>query len=201
MKLNKTQRKVLVGTLLGDAHLETQNGGRTYRLKVEHSEKQKDYIEYLFGVFKNLCEQKELTKKKNRGFISYEFRTKSLGTFRFYAQQFYQDGKKRVPKIIRKLLKDPLSLAIWFADDGSKKSNKHKTYIIHTLAFKKAELKLLQEALKLNFGIEARIHKNRNGYRLYIPSSSASKFEEFIKPFIEKIPSLKKKLVTQMPKK
>ena len=35
LKLTRTQREVLVGLLLGDGHLETQNGGRTYRLKIE----------------------------------------------------------------------------------------------------------------------------------------------------------------------
>ena len=42
MKLSREQREILVGILLGDAHLETQNRGRTYRLKVEHSLKEKE---------------------------------------------------------------------------------------------------------------------------------------------------------------
>jgi hypothetical protein len=43
LKLTKKQRGIIVGLLLGDGHLETQNNGKTYRLKVEHSLEQKDY--------------------------------------------------------------------------------------------------------------------------------------------------------------
>ncbi len=201
-KISKRQREIIIGTLLGDGHLETQNHGRTYRLKVEHSAKQKDYTEWLFSELASLCEQSELTHKTRKdGRESYEFRTRSLGSLRFYAHQFYDGKKKVVPKLIHKLLKSPLSLAVWFADDGSRKSLRHKTYILHTLAFTKRDLKLLQNALLQNFTIKSAIHKNRNGFRLYIPSESAQDFTKLIKPYLWQIKSMRDKLVTQMPKK
>src|SRR3989344_4671341 len=49
LKLTEKQRDIVVGLLLGDGHLETQNSGRTYRLKVEHGALQRDYVEWLFG--------------------------------------------------------------------------------------------------------------------------------------------------------
>ncbi len=202
VKLSRRQREIIVGTLLGDAHLETQNGGRTYRLKVEHSAKQKDYIEWLFSELKPLSAQSQLTRKtRPNGREFYEFRTRSLGALRFYAHQFYDGRKKIVPKMIHKLLKSPLSLAVWFADDGSRKSLKHKTYILHTLAFSKRDLKLLQDALEQNFGIKSRIHKNRTSFRIYIPSSSALRFTNLVEPYLKHIKSMQHKLVTQMPKK
>lgn len=197
MKLTKKQRAIIVGTLLGDGHLETQNNGRTWRLKIEHSEKQKDYIDWLYSELKNLSAQDRLTKKtNNRGFVSYEFRTKSIGSLRFYAHQFYPAGKKQVPKIIHKMMKDNLSLAVWFMDDGSRKSLKHKTYIIHTLAFDKKSLQRLSEALKKNFDLEVKIHKNRNGYRLYIPSEQAKKFESLVGEHVKRFKSMRHKLAT-----
>ena len=201
-RISKRQREIIIGTLLGDGHLETQNHGRTYRLKVEHSVKQKDYIEWLFSELRSLCAQSELTHKvRSDGREFYEFRTRSLGALRFYAHQFYDSKKKIVPKMIHKLLRSSLSLAVWFADDGSRKSLRHKTYILHTLAFTKRDLKLLQNALVQNFQIESSIHRNRNGFRIYILSKSAKKFDELIRPHLENIKSLKQKLVTQMPKK
>jgi len=202
LKLSSEQREILVGLLLGDGHLETQNGGRSYRLKVEHSLKQRDYLEWLFMKFRNLSEQSELTLKKRKdGRKSLEFRTSSLGTFRFYAHQFYdENGKKRVPKQIYKWLK-PLSLAIWYADDGSRKSLKHKTFIIHTLAFSKSDLKLLQEALLKNFGIKSVLHRNRQAWRIYIPSESAIIFSQVLNEYLRKFQSMQHKLVTRMPKK
>jgi len=202
LKLNSQQREILVGLLLGDGHLETQNDGRSYRLKVEHSLKQKDYMEWLFKKFQNLSARNALILKKHKdGRKSLEFRTRSLGTFRFYAHQFYdENGKKHVPKQIHKWLK-PLSLAIWFADDGSRKSLKHKTLIIHTLAFSKNDLKLLQEALLRNFGIKSALHRNRKAWRIYIPSESAIIFSQVLNKYLRKFKSMQHKLVTQMPKK
>ena len=48
LKLTESQKEVLIGILLGDATLETQNNGRTYRIKIEHSLKQKAYAEHLY---------------------------------------------------------------------------------------------------------------------------------------------------------
>ena len=47
LQLSSMQREVLVGLLLGDACLETQNGGRTYRLKIEQSTRQELYVQHL----------------------------------------------------------------------------------------------------------------------------------------------------------
>ena len=52
LKLTDLQRSILIGTLLGDGHLETQDKGKTYRLKVEHQALQSDYVEWLHSQFK-----------------------------------------------------------------------------------------------------------------------------------------------------
>ncbi len=46
LQLTAIQRDVLIGILLGNAHLETQNGGRTYRLKVEQSARHEAYVHH-----------------------------------------------------------------------------------------------------------------------------------------------------------
>ena len=52
LRLTRLQREVLVGIILGDAHLETRNNGRTYRVKFEYSAKQCEYVEHLYEIFK-----------------------------------------------------------------------------------------------------------------------------------------------------
>ena len=97
IKLTDEQREILVGTLLGDGHLETQNKGRTFRLKVEHSISQKDYTDWLYEKFKNLVLTKPQVKEQKingKLYQKYWFSTVSNGAVRFYAQQFYQNGKK-----------------------------------------------------------------------------------------------------------
>ncbi|HDH31586.1 MAG TPA: hypothetical protein ENH26_02315 [Candidatus Wolfebacteria bacterium] len=194
LKLNQKQRSIIIGMLLGDGHLETLNNGRTYRLKVEHSIKQKEYVKWLYEQFKDFTHQEPQARIKNlkgKEFLSYGFTTYSIGLFRFYAQQFYVDKKKIMPKIIKKLL-DPLSLAIWFMDDGSWKSNKHRTYIIHTLGYTKKELVLVKEVIEQKFGIIVGIHKQYNKWRLYVYSDSAKQFKNLIESYV--IPSMKYKL-------
>lgn len=201
-KLTQEQQEIIVGLLLGDGHLETRNNGRTYRLKVEHSEKQLDYTEWLYSVFKNLCDQTELYRRvREDGRISVGFTTRTVGSFRFYGQQFYVDGKKRIPPMIHKML-TPQGLAVWFMDDGSRKSARHKTYNIHTLGYTKTELEMTQSKLKNLFGIKVVLHSQRNdSWRMYIGADSASKFTELVAPLVQKFPSMRKKLVNETPKK
>jgi hypothetical protein len=47
LKLTQKQCEIITGLILGDGHLETRTNGKTYRLKVEHSIKQKDYASSL----------------------------------------------------------------------------------------------------------------------------------------------------------
>ena len=199
LRLKPIQKEILVGTLLGDSCLQSLNNGRTYRLKVEHSILQKEYVDWLYQKFQDWVRTPPQIKKKSgkkKEYWNYGFETLSVGNFRFFAQQFYdEDGKKKVSRMIKKLL-TPRALAVWFMDDGSIKSRKHKGYNIHTLSFSKEDQKLLQKALKEKFGIETSLHRQRKykelKWRLYIKGESGEKFREIIKPFI--LPSLEYKI-------
>jgi hypothetical protein len=194
LKLNDVQRSILIGTLLGDGHLETQDNGKTYRLKIEHQLAQRDYLEWIYNQFKGWVPGGIRTRIKKNGYEYVLFDTYSHGAFRFYAQQFYPNGKKEIPKLIEKLL-DPMVLAIWFMDDGSWKSNLHKTYIIHTLGYSKEDLELVQKILKRKFGLETSLHAQKEKYwRLYVKSEFAVKFKELIEPYTSQILSMQNKM-------
>ncbi len=199
LRLTSIQRDIIVGLTLGDGHLETQNNGKSYRLKIEHSVFQKDYLDWLHGKFQEWVRMPPKLKFKNKKPFSYHFSTYSHESLGFYGKQFYDNKKKIIPDIIEELL-TPLSLAIWFMDDGSLKSKKHTTYVIHTLGFQRDELERIQKVLSKKFGIETTLHKQKEKYlRLYIPSGSAEKFKKIVSPYI--IPSLRYKLGNKMPKK
>ena len=194
IKLTDEQRDILVGTLLGDGHLETQNKGRTFRLKVEHSINQQDYVDWLYSKFKNLVLTKAQVKEqqvKGKLYQKYWFSTVSNGAMRFYGQLFYQNGKKVVPKLIAKLV-TPLSIAVWFMDDGSLKSVHHRARIINTQGFDVQDLQRLQDVLLKKFNITTTLREQREGKQLYIPSTEVDKFITLIKPFI--IPSMEYKI-------
>lgn len=198
LKLSSLQREIIVGLALGDGHLETSNNGRTYKLKVEHCIQQKEYIDWLYKQFQNWVRTPPKLKFKNENPFSYHFSTYSHELLRFYGELFYSSKRKILPDIIGEIM-TPLSLAIWFMDDGSLKSKRHNTYIIHTLGFRRNELERIQEVLKSKFKIETRLHKQKQKYlRLYILSKSAEKFRNIVLPYI--IPSLRYKLGNKMPK-
>jgi recombination protein RecA len=196
--LTKNQQEIIAGTLLGDGHLETQDSGKTYRLKIEHCDAQKEYLKWLYQEFKSWIPSEPYTKvKKDNVYIG--VRTYSHKAFQTYGRIFYHQGKKIIPKMIEKLL-TPLSLAIWFMDDGSFKSVQHRTYVIHTLGYDRDELEKVQKILLKKFNLLTSLHSQKGKYwRLYIQSQSAGKFKSLIEPHI--LPSMKYKLGNKMPKK
>jgi len=200
LKLNDVQRSILVGTLLGDGHLETQNGGKTYRLKLEHQIAQRDYLEWIYNQFKEWVRNGIRSRVKENGYEYVLFDTCTHSAFRFYGLQFYKERTKHIPKLIEKLL-DPIALAVWFMDDGSWKSSHHKTFIIHTLGYTKRGLELVQKVLKKKFGLETSLHAQRGKYwRLYIKSESAETFRKLIEPYTSQMPSMQSKMGNIKPK-
>jgi hypothetical protein len=191
--LTKRQRDILVGTLLGDGHLETLNNGRTYRLKVEHGVAQCEYVEWLYKEFREWVPCGVYTiERKNKG-IFVGFRTYTHGAFRFYAHQFYDEKHKVVPKLIKKLF-SKIGIAVWYMDDGSRKSAKHKTYIIHTYGFKHEDLKKLQLVL-LKYGIETSLHRQKQTmWRIYVLTKSAENMKMLLIKHVGHIKSMRYKI-------
>lgn len=196
LKLSNLQREALVGTLLGDGCLETQNRGRTYRLKVEHSLLQKDYVNWKYNMFKSLV----LAKPVIREYVAlglkrqnYRFSTLSSGMLRFYAQQFYRNGKKVIPRLINKML-TPLALAVWFMDDGSIKSSKHRALVIHSQSFSKEDLGKIIKVLESKYKVKSTLRKRNDGsgYVVYLLSETVNKFIDLVKDYI--LPSMRYKL-------
>ncbi len=194
LKLTKKQKEILVGLILGDGHLETLNEGKTYRLKVEHSLKQREYLDWLYLNFKDwINKTPEIRKRTSLGKImeTYGFTTYTSNILEFYAKQFYQSGKKIIPITIDKII-TPQSLAVWFMDDGSIKSKAHKALVIHTHGYSKNDLLLITKVLDEKFGLKVGLQKQYDKWRLYIYSQSVDNFKKIISLYI--LPSMQYKL-------
>lgn len=189
LKLLGEQREILIGVILGNGHLETQNNGRTYRLKIEQSIRHKDYVEHLYQTFKDwvntpprirLRTGKDGTKTKMIGFQTY-----SHSAFRFYARQFYPDGRKRIPKLINKWL-TPRVLAYWFMDDGSLKWRLSRAVILNTQGYTQDEVRKLTLLLKAKLGLEARMRKQQEGFQICICGKPLERFLKLVRPYLLK---------------
>ncbi len=185
LTLTDEQKDILIGLLLGDACLETHNEGRTYRLKIEQSIAHQAYIEHLHNLFDGWVLTPPRIRQvvsKNRTSENLAFQTISHSAFRFFAHQFYQDGRKRVPKLIHRWL-TPRAIAYWFMDDGSIKSSESKGVIFNTHAFQRADIERLIRVLQ-SFDLQASIRNQKEGCQIYIAGSSYERFTALIAPHI-----------------
>lgn len=196
VNLSRRQRDVLVGTLLGDGCLELN--GQNVRLKIDHSPIQKQLTDWIFGEFEEFCLKKPYTQSQydvrtQKFYHHYRFSTVSNSIFNQFYRQFYPLKRKVVPNNIRNLLTNPLSLAVWYMDDGFCCLDCNSLYLC-TSTFTNQEQLLLIETLKMNFNLDARVHYAAGNARIYIPSSSAKTFCNLVKDFV--LPDLSYKLIS-----
>lgn len=162
-ELSPIQNEIMIGSLLGDAHIENRTKN-TAIYNVSRKTADLKYLIWHFGIFKNLCninyEIKSKSTKDNRTLKTYYtsyFKTQSHNIFYEYHCKWYLNKKKIVPLDIKL---SPLMLAVWFCDDGCIQINKKANSIAINIAtngftFKEVEflVDLLQKRYKEYFYI------------------------------------------------
>ena len=192
---------IIIGSLLGDGHLEKRNRGIGTRIKFEQSNKNVEYLMWFHSYFStrgycniNKPELKKRIRKNGEIYFHYSINTFTFFSFNWIHYMFYMCSEGKYVKIIPHNIEQyltPLALAIWFMDDGSKLKKGAK---IATNCFTYKELSQLCEILKNKFNLTVTIHsggKNK-GYTLYISSQSMTTFSNIVKPFM--LPTLYYKL-------
>jgi hypothetical protein len=180
--MDRTQESVLVGTVLGDGGLRYK--GRNCRLHIKHAAWQLPLVQFKHEIFQNFVSMKireftQFVKGNKYSFI--EFVSRTHPDFTSFYNIFYRDGKKIVPNNIEMLLTEPLSLAVWFMDDGSAE---YAGVSFQTHCFSKKEVRLLQHCLELNFKLLTTIRQNKGKWILYVPKRNLMKFRSLVEPFI-----------------
>lgn len=184
--LTSAQHAILVGSLLGDGTLRRQGNRLNALLEVNHSYKQKEYVDWKWQHFQDYILTSPKTRKGRGVRIAYRFTTRSLPMFTKYHNWFYVNGKKRVPNDIKL---NPLSLAVWFMDDGTRIRS---AFYLNTQQFTLSEQKFLQELLLKTFGFKSALNRDKNYFRIRVSTESTMGMRKLIEPYI--IPSLRYKL-------
>lgn len=192
--VSNREKAIIIGTILGDAHL-----GRLKtdtRLEIGHSEKEKAYVFWKYKELQRFVGSKPhrieiFDSRFQKTYIQWRFKTKINKFFTVLHYLFYSGTKKIITPKIYSLLKTPLSLAVWFMDDGGRRNDCYGLFI-NTLSFTEKENEILKKCLKEKFSLNCRIHWVQDGYRLYIPSKDTKHFSELVYPYI--IPSMRYKL-------
>lgn len=191
--VSKTKLSILIGTMLGDGHLEKNGNG--YRLQILHSYKQREYVQWKYEQLKRwvskeprLLEMVDSRYRKTN--LGVRFRTRNAKVFGDLHRLFYRGKQKVVPVGIEKML-DARALAVWYMDDGGRRKDCRGMFL-NTLSFTDREQALLQQALLNRWKIETRLHWVQDGYRIYIPATMALRFTRIVVPYM--IPSMYYKL-------
>lgn len=186
--LTDYQRTIIVGTVLGDGSLIETFSKNNLRLQIDHATAQKEYVFWKYEALKPLVLSPPTYQQKNR---SWRFRTISHPELTAIGSLFYRNRQKIVPKEITSLL-EPISLAVWFMDDGAH-DKRNETYIINTQCFDPNSVNRLQDCLNEKFGIvHSSLHFDKSGWRIYVKKGSSERFRNILEPHL--LPSMMYKL-------
>lgn len=182
--METTVKEIILGSLLGDGSLKISKGYVNARFSFRHSLKQKEYFFWKVNNLRSISSKKCFWYQDD-GKIRYQ----SLAT-KDLTELYYLTHRNEQFEINKKWLDllTPLSLAVWWMDDGSITGNGRKG-VFSTNDFNyKDQLTLscyLKERWKIKTKIGIQQLSNEKYYRLCIYSSEELKrFLRIILPYI-----------------
>lgn len=181
---------ILVGLILGDGYITKPYGAsQNAALDIKYDEK---YLPYLHWLHNELSVYAPSPVRKKKGFHQFRFYTKRNCEIGHLRRLFYrEDGTKIVPVNIADYLTDPITLAVWYQDDGTLdyRDKYHANALIATHCFTKEECQMLAYALSKNFQLDIRVcrcqMRGKLYFRLYVTSKSMDAFMQLVEPFIQ----------------
>lgn len=184
--LTQLQKSIIIGTVLGDGHLRIVPKRKNAFLEINHTFKQKEYVDWKYEMLKSLCKSGPVVRKGNGKRVAYRFTTRQNKEISEIFRNFYNKGKKIIPENI---VSDPLMFAVWYMDDGSR-CGRDNVYLNTQQFDLKDQIKCIALLKQLN--IESTLNKDKIYKRIRIKKSSVDKFFEIISPYV--IPSMQYKL-------
>lgn len=213
--MNDLQKEVVVGSLLGDGWLQGRDRYNWTFCKKQKSTR-KEYLDWHFSVLGDLScslalkEEKlkfECYKSHDKISSCYLFSTHANKEFTDMAQRWYkkENGKfvcnewgQKIKVVPDDLVLSPVSMAVWFCDDGTN-SVEHRTAVIYTDGFTKKECNFLSDKIFDTFSISTTVHTSRGKPVIRISAKDYVNFIEIIKPHVV-WPCFKYKVESRAPK-
>ena len=192
--LSKNVRDIILGSLLGDGSLAINPKYKSPRFSFRHSIKQKEYFFWKVEILKEIsgesCYWLQGSEKKPDGWgtAKYRFQSKALSSLTEIYNLTHKGVSGTKVRVTRKWLNQlsPLSLAIWWQDDGSLVSDSRQG-VICTDGFSLEEIEIIHQYFKKVWDIETKIGRisNQEKYRIWIRSSEElKKFLRIIIPHV-----------------
>jgi hypothetical protein len=203
--LTMQQKELLVGNLLGDGR--TVNKGSHAHFTFTQEIKKAGYVRWLANRYRPFVTPKKCVVASRCTMLQgkpYYFKTINFVTYTHPAidaihNKFYPTSKKIVPIDIIEQFFSPLSLAVWFADDGS--TCEKEKHCINTMfatdCFSLDENLWLRDFLQRKFNISCTINQHDGNHRLRVAAESREIFYNLISPVLLTVPCLIYKLPKQ----
>jgi recombination protein RecA len=198
-RLSDFQWDVVLGGLMGDGALSPTRSGHGARFRWGHGSAQVEYGDWKASLFANL----NVSRTTNdRGAVFHD--VQPLPELAEVRKAVYIGGKKVLSHDYLKRL-TPLSLAIWYMDDGTfslrSKGLQERTRggtgrsEICVEAFERTSQVRLQEHLADTWGIEAKLVERGGNAILHFDTGETPKLHALVAPFVH--PTLQYKLLPQ----
>ena len=185
LKLIVTDRQleILVGTLLGDGYIYPKG-----KIQIAQSTKQFSYLMWKYNELRSLAyglptKKERFDKRVGKTYSESRFWLRQY--FRSWRKIFYPKGKKIFPIEFKKYI-TPLSLAVWYMDDGNYSEGRNVK--IATDGFDLESRNNLKNLLLIKFNVKSTLHKNG---KLRVSNESLNRFFDLITPFIHSSMSYK----------
>lgn len=192
--LSKKVESIILGSLLGDGSLTISEKYRNARFSFRHSRVQKEYFQWKADELKEITSDRSQwiqgTEEKPDGWGTIKFRFQSaampaLTELHHLTHKGTSGSKAKIRRVwLNKLT--PLSIAIWWLDDGSLVSDSRQG-VLCTDSFLFEEVGILQKYLEVVWNVRTSIGKigKTEHYRLWIRSTEElKKFLRIIIPHI-----------------
>lgn len=184
--LSEAQREIIVGTLLGDGSMRCRANAL---LEINHSVHQRSYVDWKYAMLEDLVSTPPRARSGNGDRVAYRFVTRSLPELTPYYRAFYGSGGKEIPAFVELR---PLTLAVWFMDDGSR--SRSAAYL-NTQQFAKDTQERLLAMLKEQWDINGSLNRDKTYFRIRISVESTRKLgkvigDHMLPEFMYKLPQV-----------
>lgn len=185
--MNYRIRNIIIGSILGDGYLTNLTVKQKSRLWLKYDDR---YLPYLQWLHREMTPLRVGLIKGKKGYHQHQFLTNSDQELGVLKKLFYPRGKKIIPPTIDRLLIHPLTLAIWYMDDGTLdyRDKYHYNALFATHCFSRKDCERLTNTLLQNFNIKASVcrclMRGKLRYRIYIWSQSMEHFLRLIRPYV-----------------
>lgn len=199
LHLSQTLFEIALGTLLGDASLQTQDRGTSYRLKFQQADRlHREYLFHLHHKFQEWVLSPPFFDARRK---MWSFQTMAHPDFTKLAQIFVLDsqGTPCHKHIKANFVEDHLSpraLAYWIMDDGGRacynRDYERKGLVLNTHGFLQDQVEILAEGLRHRYGLKCWVKQNKKKWIIVISGSEYQKMMTLIGDFL--IPSMYHKI-------